>query len=200
MRRALLVAVVILTLLAVLPPLRALQAAQTAGAPFAVLTQHDDNGRSGLDLQETTLNTGNVNPFQFGKLFTLAVDGQIYAQPLYVPNVPIPNQGTHNVIFVATMNDSVYAFDADSSTQTAPLWQVSLGQPIPVPDACFGYRYGSYHDIQNQVGIVSTPVISIKAHAIYVLAANKVAPSGGGHCDPNAYVHRLHALDITTGQ
>src|SRR5579883_1085296 len=81
-------------------------AAISAGA---VVTQHNDNARSGTNLDESILNTANVNVRQFGKLFTRAVDGQLYAQPLYVPNLAIPGQGTHNVVFVATMHDSVYA-------------------------------------------------------------------------------------------
>ncbi|MBV9865196.1 MAG: hypothetical protein JO316_07580, partial [Abitibacteriaceae bacterium] len=93
-----------------------------AAAQVSVLTQRYDNGRSGANLAETTLNTSNVNVFSFGKLFTRPVDGQIYAQPLCVANVAIPNQGTHNVVYVATEHNSVYAFDADDPNASAPLW------------------------------------------------------------------------------
>src|SRR5689334_13196369 len=93
-----------------------------------VLTEHNDNARTGQNLNETLLNLGNVNSTQFGKLFSYSVDGQIYAQPLYVPNVEIPGQGTHNVVYVVTQNDSVYAFDADGLSGI-PLWQVSFIDP-----------------------------------------------------------------------
>src|SRR5580693_2974630 len=86
----------------------------------AVLTQHNDNARTGQNTAETILNTGNVNANQFGKLFAMPTDGQVYAQPLYVPGVTI-NGGVHNVVIIATENDSVYAFDADS-TSAVLLW------------------------------------------------------------------------------
>ncbi len=88
-----------------------------------MLTQHNDNARTGQNTSETILNTTNVNTDQFGKLFAMPADGQVYAQPLYVPGVTI-NGGVHNVVIIATENDSVYAYDADSSG--APLWKVSM--------------------------------------------------------------------------
>src|SRR5574341_1050977 len=103
------------------------------------LTQHNDNQRTGANLNETILNTSNVRPGSFGKLFTRVVDGHIYAQPLYVPGVSIPNQGIHNVVYIATQHNSVYAYDADSASASAPLWMVNLGQSAPVP-ADFGNR------------------------------------------------------------
>src|SRR5438552_1394973 len=101
----------------------------------AWLTRSYDNARSGANLAEVTLNTSNVKAATFGKLFERDVDGQVYAQPLYVPNLTIPGQGVHNVVFVATMNDSVYAFDADDPNSPNALWQTSfLGAGItPVP-------------------------------------------------------------------
>src|ERR1700719_4042282 len=86
----------------------------------SVLTQHNDNARTGQNTSETVLNTSNVNMSQFGKLFAMPSDGQVYAQPLYVPGVSI-NGGVHNVVIIATENDSVYAYDADSGG--APLWK-----------------------------------------------------------------------------
>ncbi len=100
-------------------------------AQTAVTTHHYDNARTGGDLNEVVLNTSNVNPQQFGMLFSWPVDASVYAQPLYVPNVTVPGQGTHNVVYVVTMNDSVYAFDADSNSgaDSTPLWSVNYTNP-----------------------------------------------------------------------
>lgn len=86
-----------------------------------MLTQHNDNGRTGQNIFETHLTTANVNVNQFGKLFSIPTDGQVYAQPLYVPGLTINGQN-HNVLIVATENDSVYAFDADSNTGVRRKW------------------------------------------------------------------------------
>ena len=96
-------------------------------AQTPVLTYHYDNLRTGQNTNETILTPANVAS-NFGSLFSQPVDGQIYGQPLYMPNLPIPGQGIHNVVFVNTENDSVFAFDADNSrgTNSVPLWQVSL--------------------------------------------------------------------------
>ena len=148
----------------------------------AVLTYHNDDARDGAYLQEVTLNPSNVNSSQFGKLLSYAVDGQIYGQPLYLPQVNIPNKGTYNVVYVTTQNNSVYAFDAGATSATATtLWHVNLGTPVPVYDA-----YGPW----PQVGILSTPVIDATTGTMYV-----VAEVNGGN--PPFW---LHALDITTGQ
>ncbi len=152
-----------------------------------VLTWHNDNQRTGQNLSETVLTPTNVNPKQFGKLFTYAVDGQVYAQPLYVYNVTIPNLGVHNVVYVATENDSVYAFDADGLV-TTPLWQVSLilngGSAVPcgATGACSG--------ISPVIGITGTPVIDGLSGTLYVVAFT---------VENGIYIQRLHALDITTG-
>src|SRR5205807_4190055 len=100
---------------------------QTAAGQATVATYHNDKQRTGNNLLETTLTPSNVNSTQFGKLLSQPVDGFIYAQPLYVPNLSISGK-THNVVFVATMNDAVYAFDADSNTgsNATPLWKASF--------------------------------------------------------------------------
>jgi hypothetical protein len=170
---------------------------QSATVPLVVtnyagtFTYHNDLARTGQNLSETVLTTGNVNSAQFGKLFSYAVDGQTYAQPLYVANVNIPNQGFHNVVYVATEHDSVYAFDADGRT-AAPLWQNSYtsGSSVTtVPSSLF--TCGSLHP---EVGITGTPVIDPVRGALYVVV--RTAEVNGG---VTTYVQRLHALDITTG-
>ena len=100
-------------------------AAVPASAQVNVLTQHNDVARTGANLSETILTTANVNVSGFGKLFERTVDDQIYGQPLYVAGVNIPTIGTRNVIYVATVNDSLYAFDADDPAASSPLWSVS---------------------------------------------------------------------------
>lgn len=152
-----------------------------------VLTWHNDNQRTGQNLAETILTPSNVNSKSFGKLFSFPVDGQIYAQPLYVSNVTVGTQGVHNVVYVETENDSVYAFDAEGLS-TAPLWQVSLilngGTAVPcaVTGACSG--------ISPTFGITGTPVIDGNSGTMYVVALS---------VENGTYIQRLHALDITSG-
>jgi PQQ-like domain len=156
-----------------------------------VTTFHNDNARTGQNIRETILTTSNVNATTFGKLFSQSIDGYAYAQPLYVSNVILPNKGTHNVVYVATMNDSVYAFDADSNTgsNADPLWKVNFTDPtkgittVPTSDV-------NCTDTIVPVGILSTPVIDGTSKTIYVLART---------LENGTYYHRLHALDITTG-
>ena len=165
-------------------------------AQVPVLTHHNDIGRTGQNLDETILNTSNVNVATFGKLFWKTVDGEIYAQPLYVPNLTIQGK-TRNVVYVATEHNSVYAFDADDPTQVTPLWQVSLGTPVPSQDICIitGDTNPSdcpYLDINPEIGITSTPVIDPVAGIIYVVAKTK-------RTSDSTYHFFLHALDLTSG-
>ncbi|GAC1638070.1 MAG: hypothetical protein NVS4B9_31070 [Ktedonobacteraceae bacterium] len=161
----------------------------TAGvSTIGVLTQHNNNARTGANLNETILNTSNVNARQFGKLFELPVDGQVYAQPLYVSAVSFADQSVRNVVYIATMHNTVYAFDADDPGGTT-IWQASLGPAIPLPDPGLGDNT-NYHDISLEVGILSTPVISLDKSTLYVVAATK---------ENGQYFHRLHALDLLTG-
>jgi hypothetical protein len=151
-----------------------------------VVTYHNDIARTGQNLSETILSPSTVSSKTFGLLFTMPVDGKIDAEPLYLSSVTIPGQGTHNVIYAVTENDSVYAFDADAGTL---LWQVSvLGQGETASDDlnCGG--------ISPQIGITSTPVIDRSSGpngTIYLVAMSK--NSSG------TYFQRIHALDITTG-
>jgi hypothetical protein len=172
-----------------------LSSASSTTPPVAVLTQHNDVSRTGAMLSETILNTSNVTVTQFGKLFTRTVDGQIYAQPLYVPHVAIANQGVHNVVFVATMHNSIYAFDADDPGLSAPLWQTNLGPAAPLPSPDIGPN--PYNDISIEVGTLSTPVIDSASNTIYAVAFNRDSPAS---CTITCtYNYRLHALDLTTG-
>jgi len=191
-----------LCLLAIIAAIWPAAAPVSGDVPAPVLTQHNDNQRTGAYLGETTLTTANVNPGQFGKLFTRPVDGQIYAQPLYVPGLAIAGH-SHNVVFVATMHDSMYAFDADDPAAAAPLWQVSLGLAAPitytVPNTTTpGHDFGppGYFDISPEVGVVSTPVIDANTNTLYVVAFTREPNPATCPC---RYAHRLHALDLATG-
>jgi hypothetical protein len=165
-----------------------------ADGPISVLTRSYNNSRTGANLSETELNTANVNVTHFGRLFSHSVDGQIYAQPLYVPSVSIPGKGTHNVVYVATQHNSVYAFDADGLDVSAPLWQVNLGTPVPLPSPDVGP--GDYVDILIEVGITGTPVIDPSTGTLYVVAITREPIPQNCPCQ---YRHRLHALNIHTG-
>jgi hypothetical protein len=167
----------------------------TSAPGQAVLTQHNDNARTGANLAETLLNTNNVNTNQFGLVFTRAVDDQIYAQPLFLTNVNIPAKGLRNVVYVATVNDSVYAFDADDASATVHYWQVSLLVASSVAprnsDMSTPCGVNNYKDFSGNIGIVGTPVIDPVAGTLYVVARTKE--------NGTTYVQRLHALDTATG-
>ncbi len=152
-----------------------------ARAQVNVVTSHNDIARTGQNLSETILTPANVNSSQFGKLFSQPVTGAIYAQPLYMSQVAIPNNGTHNVVYVGTQADLVYAFDADTNggTSANPLWKTSLlTNSTPA---------GTY---TTNWGVLGTPVIDPSSNTMYLVSSEV---QGGSD------IFRLHALDITTG-
>jgi len=158
-----------------------------AGAQVDVLTYHNDNSRLGANLNETQLTPANVNAANFGQLFSYAVDGYVYAQPLYVSALGIPGKGTHNVVFVATAHNSVYAFDADSDggSNEGLLWQVNLGPSVQTPSSGLPFRA-----IQPEVGIIGTPVIDLPSQTLYVDAFTQNSKN---------FSHSIHALSILDG-
>jgi hypothetical protein len=155
----------------------------------SVLTQHNDNTRSGWNDNETALTTSNVNVRQFGEVFTLPVDDQVYAQPLVVGHVPIAG-GSHNVVYIATVNNTVYAFDGDDGRL---YWQKSFTAPGMRPPRnrdMTGACNGSYTDFSGNIGIVGTPVIDAARGTMYFVARS----TAGG-----TFVQHLHAVNIVDG-
>jgi hypothetical protein len=167
----------IVFLLAVLP----------AGA-VTVSTGQYDMFRSSTNLNETTLNTANVNPTQFGRLGAYAVDGQVHAQPLFIPGL-IVNGAAVNVLFVATQHNSIYAFNADK-VGSAPLWQINLAPSVTAKMAlngqCPAYSTGS------ELGILATPVIDTSTNSLYAVYATPLTAT--------TYTFYIAALDIATGR
>lgn len=155
----------------------------------SVLTQHNDNSRSGLNDNETALTTSNVNAQQFGEVFTVTVDDQVYAQPLVVGHVAIAGS-YHNVVFVATVNNTVHAFDGDDGTL---FWQKNFTAPGMRPPQRFdmtGACSGSYQDFSGKIGIVGTPVIDAGTGTMYFVARSTTG---------SAFVQHLHAVNIVDG-
>ncbi len=154
-----------------------------------VTTYHYDNARDGANTHETALTTANVNSKSFGKVASLAVDGQVYAQPLVMTGVAVPGQGTHDLVLVATEADSVYAFDAAGNDPAQGyLWRTSLLEPgeTAVPQSDYGTT-----DITALIGVTGTPVIDPKTGTLYVVGAFKAADG--------TYSQRLYALNVATG-
>src|SRR6185312_2866601 len=155
----------------------------------SVLTQHNDNTRAGLNDKETILTTSNVNTQKFGKLFSLNVDDQVYAQPLVVANLSIA-ASKHNVVFIATVNNTIYAYDGD----TAKLyWQKNFTAPGMRPvrnNDMTGACSGNYKDFSGNIGIVGTPVIDPAFNTIYFVARST---------DGTNFTQYLHAVNILNG-
>ena len=155
-------------------------------AQVNIVTANGNNDRTNSNLQETLLSPATVSSSAFGERGALPVDGQVYSQPLYVSGLSIPGKGSRNVLFVSTMHNGVYAFDADAVSPVTVLWQVNLGPSVPAP-----LLYGSpYGDITNEAGILSTGVIDLQSAVLYVVAET---------FQNGAPVFYLHALDLATG-
>jgi hypothetical protein len=164
-----------------------------ASGQTQITTSQYDNARTGANSSETTLTPENVNSRNFGKLFALKVDGDVYAQPLFLSGLQVPGRGKHDVVFIVTEHDSVYAFDAKE--KSPPLWQANFA------DAAKGITAVPAREthcpfINPEVGITSTPVIDPKRGILFVLARTKEQTSATDH----QYVQRLHALDVATGK
>jgi hypothetical protein len=162
--------------------------------PVTVPTWRYDLTHAGQNINETALTPGNVNVDSFGKLFTLKVDSTTYAQPLYVPGLKI-NGASHNVLFVATSNDSLYAFDADSNGggNASPLWHVSMlsaSHGAGAGATAVPWQDTGSPDVAPTIGITGTPAIDTATNTLYLVAATK---------ETGAYLSRLHAINILTG-
>lgn len=158
------------------------------GGNVPVLTYKYDNQRTGENTNETQLTTTNVNEQRFGQLISYPVDGQVYTQPLYVPNIKVGN-ATRNLVFVVTQRDSAYAFDADRvGEQTTPIWHTSLltGDAVPVTS-----RVKNCSNVQPDMGVTSTPVIDSVTNTLFLVSYAM---------QNNAFMYHLHALDLATGQ
>jgi hypothetical protein len=168
-------------------PLSLLIAVTVLGAQTPVLTYHNDVARTGLNPNETILVPANVNSSTFGKLFLTVLDGRVDAQPLYVPGITVGSQGVHNVLIVATENDSVYALDADTG---AILWRTRTLKFLEVPS-----DPRNCGQVVPEIGITGTPVINMQTSppTVYVVAMSKTIFTKNYH-------QRLHALNISNGE
>jgi hypothetical protein len=157
-----------------------------------VITSQYDNARTSANVRETILTPESVKPGKFGKLFSWPVDGDVYAQPLYVPGVDIPGKGRHNVVYIATEHNTVYSFDAEGQPRE-PLWKVSFLGPgittVPHSEAQCPF-------IAPEIGVTSTPAIDLESGTLFVLARTM---EGGNFLSSGRHVQKLHALAITTG-
>jgi hypothetical protein len=167
-----------------------------AQTPVPVLTWRYDQTHQGQNTNETLLTPANVTPTTFGKLFTLKVDSTMYAQPLYVPGLTMSDGHVHNVVFLATENDSLYAFDADSNggADAAPIWKVTLldaahGAGAGATSIPYKTAYGQ-GDIGPTIGITGTPIIDPTTNTMYVVSNTE---------ESGAFFARLHAINIITG-
>jgi hypothetical protein len=171
--------------------------AAAQAALVGVVTYHYDNQRTGWNRRETLLTHATVTPSRFGKRWSRSVDGQVYAQPLYLPALDMGAAGTRNVVFVATEHNSVYAFDADTGGD-GPLWQVSLGLSVPTSEVTVRDAVDPNPDDRPcaavegpEYGITGTPVIDPATQTLYVVAET---------FENRQPLYRLHALDVRTGQ
>src|SRR5258708_39576356 len=165
-----------------------------ASGGVAVLTYHNDLARTGQNTNEIVLTPANVNTNTFGLVVNRPVDDWVYAQPLVQTNVSVPGKGVHNLVYICTVNDSIYAFDADDSTVGAAYWQTNfLGPNIVAPrnTDMTGACGGNYLDFHGNMGIVGSPVIDPVSGTLYVVVRTKENGS--------TYVQRLRALDVATG-
>ena len=174
-------------------------AARPRASGESVLTYHNNNARTGANTNETSLTPANVNTNTFGLLRKYDVDGYVYAQPLYVSGLAIPGKGPRNVVFVATANNSVFAFDADSDAGAdgGLLWRDDLGGGIDLVNRHeFGGRYHNnvYQDMLPRIGITGTPVIDPISGTLYVDAFTRTETDSGP-----AFHHKIHALNLVDG-
>ena len=164
--------------------------AERVDAQVDVLTQHNDNFRTGVNLRESQLTPANVNQSSFGMLFKRVVDDQLYTQPLVVTGVAVGG-GFRDLVYVTTVNNSVYAFDANDPEAAQPVWHVNFGIPANLHSENFGCL-----DINGQMGIIGTPVIDKERGVLYVVALTRTGVITGPR---TGYMQRLHALDLATG-